>query len=590
MQKLLQINTNHNVDILITFSKILLILFIAIYLIGNFNPYFEGSDSYSYAITAKDFSQGKFFYTNELFVTGEEEFFPHDMLRTKDGKHAIYAGYSGFFGLTTISYILAGNYGLFYLGPILGIILLIVSERISTNLFGKYVGLLTLLFLSTNHLFFRSALNLQTESIFSICFLLACYFLIKFFRTNNYYYIIGSSSFFVVATLMKESGIIYFPIELMLLIGFFMIIGIKSKMFSAKIKSNSVILGQFSSLTKGKLTRIFLLAFIPWLIFFAFYFSYYAYFFDDPFTNRVVLRQGAENTDVKLTSLFSLSAKNFENVKQYSKYILPYQFPRIVDTSPNLFLNFNNSIGENWVGLLALSSLSFFLFLSIWKKNNRLSIIIFTAMIFATVWFFSSVTTEQRALRGVPGRYMFPAFILYYMILGFMIVKFLKYSSFKKPINFKIFAGIKIIFVIILIIFFLSAFYFSPPIQAIYDNDFHIQNPIEFNERYPLDKEGLSSNDILISSNLEAMDYGFIQFKAYIQDENISPKSLNLLKKTLKDGYDVYIMKNPFNSKDKMIYKNLANHSEFIIKDHSKSFCKVELSKSNEKTISNDFC
>ena len=60
----------YHTDFLITLTKIFLISFVAVYLFGNFNPYFEGADSYSYAMTAKDFSQGKFFYTNELLFTG----------------------------------------------------------------------------------------------------------------------------------------------------------------------------------------------------------------------------------------------------------------------------------------------------------------------------------------------------------------------------------------------------------------------------------------------------------------------------------------------------------------------------------------
>jgi hypothetical protein len=577
LNKITQNKTNFYLNIIVSTSKISLILFLAIYLIGNFNPYFEGNDSYSYALTAKYFSQGFFSYTNPLFVTGEEEFFPHDMLRINEGKDAVYAGPIGFFGLTSIAYILAGNYGFFYLGPILGIILLVVSERISTNLFGKYVGFLTLLFLSTNHLLFRSALNLQTENIFTICFLVACYFLIKFFRTNNNYYVLGVSTFFVVATLIRSNGIIYFPIELTLLLGFFIILQFKSKIPLSKINLNFIIFQKYQLINSRKLAKIFVLALIPWILFFVFYFSYHAYFFDDPLTNRVVLRQGVENTDVKLNSLLIINEKNYENVKQYSKYILPYQFPRIVDTSPTLFSNVNHSLGENWLGLFAFSSLSFFLFFSIWQKNNRLSMIIFSAMIFLTIWGFSSITTESRALKGVPGRYMFPAFSLYYMILGIMIVNFIKYSNFKKQIYFKIFTGFKIIFILILTIFFLSAFNFSPPIQAIYDNEFHIQNPIIFDERYPLDKEGLSSNDVLISVGFEAMDYGFIPFKSHIQNDTMSQKSLFLLKTTLTDGYDVYTMKKPYQSKDKIIYSSIANHSDFTIIDHSNSFCKVVL-------------
>jgi hypothetical protein len=220
---------NNKQDNLIKITKIAILIFVGIFVIGNFNPYYEGADSYSYALTAKQLSQGNLFYSNDFLEHGEPEFIPHDVMITKDGKHTLPAGYAGFFGITTISYLLAGNYGLFYLGPILGIIFLIVCERVSTNLFGKYVGLLTLLFLSTNHLFYRTSLNLQTESIFSIFFVIGCYFLVKFFQTNNNKYILGCSTFLVISTLMRINGIMYFPIELGLLLGFFIISKIKIK-------------------------------------------------------------------------------------------------------------------------------------------------------------------------------------------------------------------------------------------------------------------------------------------------------------------------------------------------------------------------
>ena len=579
--------SSNSFNSIIILIKILIILFVSFFLISNFNPYFEGNDSYSYAVIAKQLSQGNLFYTNDFLSTGELEFIPHDVMITKDGTHALPAGYAGFFGITTASYIVAGNYGLFYLGPILGIIFLIVCERISTNLFGKYVGLLTLLFLSTNHLFFRSSLNLQTESIFSIFFIIGCYFLIRFFQTNNNKYILGCSTFLVISTLMRINGVIYFPIELGLLFSFIIFSKIQHKITQNKFNSLSTISKKFSSLNRNDIFKIIFFVTIPWLIFFIFYFSYFGYFFDDPFTNHVVVSHGYETTDVKSSSLLLLDSSKFDNIKEYSKYLLPYQFPRIIDTT-NIFSQIDDLLGENWLGMLALLLLGFFSFFSLFNKSHRLTIITFSMMIVGTIWFFSAVTNEERALRGdLPGRYMFPAFSLYYMMLGFLIVKFLKTSNLKKIMNVKILTGLKITSIFILVLFFSSAFYFSPPIQSIFENDFDLKDPTKFNDKYPLEKEGLSSNSILISANIDAMDYGFIQFKAYLDGDNISENSIILLKKTIDDGNDVYLMKSPFDKKDKIIYKNLANLDEFVITDHSESFCKLELSKFSKKMINN---
>ncbi len=365
--------------------KILIILFVGIFLIGNFNPYFEGVDSYSYALTAKQFSQGHLFYTNSLIPLGFEELLPPDMLLTNDGINLLWAGYAGFFGLTTLSYIVAGNYGLFYLGPIAGILFLITAERFSSHFFGKYVGLLTLLFLSTNHLLYRSALNLQTESIFTIFFLLGCFFLIKFFQRKVITYLLISSSFFVFTTLLRTNGIIYFPIELFLITIFVILCWKKPKIFM-----NIKLFKNFNCthfLTKKNIFKIFLFILIPWIIFFTFYFSYYGNFFGDPFTNNVIIEKG-ESTEVKTSSLISFEAKNFENLKQYSKYFLPYQFPRIIDTSSS-FSEINQILGNNWLGILSLLLLFSFLSLSLLKKNHRMTFIIFTLIILGTIWFFS---------------------------------------------------------------------------------------------------------------------------------------------------------------------------------------------------------
>ena len=176
----------NSLDWIILLTKISIIIFISFYLITNFNPYYEGNDAYSYAITAKLLANGTLFYSNSLSEsTGSVEFIPQDHFYIKNENIALPAGYVGFFGLTTFVYLIAGNHGLFLLGPISGIIFLIISERIASHFFGKYVGLLTLLFLSTNHYIFRTSLNLQTEAIFSIFFILGCYFLISYFKNNK---------------------------------------------------------------------------------------------------------------------------------------------------------------------------------------------------------------------------------------------------------------------------------------------------------------------------------------------------------------------------------------------------------------------
>ena len=49
------------------------------------------------------------------------------------------------------------------------------------------------------------------------------------------------------------------------------------------------------------------------------------------------------------------------------------------------------------------------------------------------------------------------------------------------------------------------------------------------------------------------------------------------------DNYDVFLLKHPTDGLDKKSYNLLAQNSDFIIKDYSESFCKVELITKDQK-------
>lgn len=182
----LETERNSKFDKILIIVKIILVVYVSIFLIGNFNPFYETIDGYSLAGIAIQLSKGDFTISNELLQeTGREEFVPGDWSLTSDGREAFPLGDLGFHGITTFFYIVAGNYGFFYLGPVLGITFLILAERFSTKFFGKYVGFLTLLLLCTNHLIYRSFTNLQTEGTFLIFFILGCYFLLNFYQNRK---------------------------------------------------------------------------------------------------------------------------------------------------------------------------------------------------------------------------------------------------------------------------------------------------------------------------------------------------------------------------------------------------------------------
>ena len=145
----------------------------------------------------------------------------------------------------------------------------------------------------------------------------------------------------------------------------------------------------------------------------------------------------------------------------------------------------------------------------------------------------------------------------------------------KERIPSKFSISLRLVLFAILVIFFSFAFYFSPPVQAIFDETFQINNPQMYNEIYPIDMEGLSSNDVLISIHTyDVLDYGLIPFNARMIDSKISDNSFELLQKIDKQGYDVYIFKNTVLKND-ILYESIQNKKNISFIDFSPSFCKV---------------
>ena len=153
----------------------------------NFIPFFEGSNSYHYGIASILLVEEGITKSNPFL---EKDGFLVDNWLLTDQKEMIPMSGQGLITLGGIFYLIGGYFGLYYLSPIFFIILLITSERIATNLFGKYVGLIALILLSTSNLLFRNSIQLQTESIFCLMFILGAYFLIKFGKTNKSYLIL----------------------------------------------------------------------------------------------------------------------------------------------------------------------------------------------------------------------------------------------------------------------------------------------------------------------------------------------------------------------------------------------------------------
>jgi len=208
-------------DWLLNIGKITIIVFFGIVILSNFIPFFENvSNSYLYGTQTIRLLDGSWTVSNELLEeTGSWDFVPGGWKKTIHNT-AIPKHSPGLPAIGTIFYLVGGLYGLFYLGPIFAIALLVVSERIATNLFGKYVGFLTLLFLATNGYIFSTGKFLLSDNLFALLTIVGFFCLIKFIFDKNNKYLLVASFIFVISTFVKANGIVYFPIELLIVLLF----------------------------------------------------------------------------------------------------------------------------------------------------------------------------------------------------------------------------------------------------------------------------------------------------------------------------------------------------------------------------------
>jgi len=196
---------------ILSIIKIVIIVFASIFLIMHFVPYYFGADDKLYALTAIDLANGSFGLTNELMQKYDgAPFVPSQWVYTIHNT-AIPLSNVGIIGIATISFLFGGYYGLFFVGPIFTILLFIFSERITTNLFGAFAGLVTLVLLTTDILIFQLGEHLLTNNIFALFSVLGCFYLIKFIRERKEIHILFCSIFLVVSIFVRLDGIIFFP-------------------------------------------------------------------------------------------------------------------------------------------------------------------------------------------------------------------------------------------------------------------------------------------------------------------------------------------------------------------------------------------
>jgi hypothetical protein len=578
---------NNKINFILLITKIVIIIFSAYAITANILPFYEGSNSFFYSTNAVLFGNGQFSITNELLQeTGRSEFVPENWLLTLHGTAVPMSG-TGLMAIGSIFYLIGGYYGLLYLSPIFYIILIIVSERISTSLFGKYVGLITLLVVASSNLLFRNSIILQTESIFALITILGVFYLIKFLKTKNNNYLILSNIIFTLSVWIRLNGLIAFPLEIFIVMIYFIYTCIIKNKKWKNGKTDKLKKYHRHKINRKTILKISLILIIPWSCFFISYVIYYDYNFGSPLKNYGEINEATHNNyDTSLSSIMKFEYKDYENIKQYSKYVLPYQITAAYNNTDE---NFENILGKNWIGLISIGSLLLITAISFYTKDKRKEIFVLMMFIVGAIWFFSSITSENRSEGGVPGRYMLSSFILGSMIFGYFIQKIIRIKRNEKSILKNLIKFLKIILILILGIFFIFAFYFSNPIQIIMEEGWEFKNPEEMVDRYPLNSEQLSNDSIIITNAaVRAIEYGFTSFSLKF-DKEISPDSIDLLKNRINDEYEFYTFKIPFNNNEIILIKNLVEEHNIILKDYSETFCKVYL-KNNIILESDDNC
>jgi len=198
--------------------KIVIIGFFSIYVLGSAYPYYLGADSLVYGESVFLLSRGSFEYTNELMQRFEGgPFSPSQWVPTVHGT-AIPKANFGIIAFGFISFLIGGEYALYYVGPIATILLFIFTERITTKFFGGFAGLVALILVATDYKILDNGVQFLTDNIFALFVIFGCYYLVKFFHEKKEKYILLCSIFFSLSTLMRINGIIFFPVEILLII------------------------------------------------------------------------------------------------------------------------------------------------------------------------------------------------------------------------------------------------------------------------------------------------------------------------------------------------------------------------------------
>lgn len=593
-----KLEENSGVSLLVIAAKITIIAVFGLFLFGFFFPFFDyPNDARGYGVESIRLSNEEYEYTNEfLKSTGKWEFVPGSQIKTvhntsiSDSMPGI-----GFFG--SIAYLIGGYKGLFYIGPIFMISILVISERLATHYFGKYVGLLTLIFLVTNEFIFWTGRGFLSENFFTFFFLFGCFYLIKFFKDKTYTSILISSVFFTIPSFFRLNGIMLVPTELLIVTVYFLIQAVRKYKQQDGIIASSFRDYFLKKIFRKKTFLIFGLIILPFIAFGLFYSGFNYYFFGSPLTT--VYNIDLPGRDSEKTKFENFLKIDFKRVEKYFNHFLPYPINRIdglvsdyqivrqqVDDSfGNKMLAIITNDGKNvsgfHLGLITLLILAISSYLAI-REGKKVEPLVFVGFILAFVLFYSTLLLSYN--RQGSGRDMLPAYPLFYMLLSYLIVRILQYKIGNRKVNKRVVLnGGKVILLTALIIFIPVSFFYADYSQIIKRDGFSIKNPDEWEKRFPVDLDNISKDSIILTHYQahSVIVYGAIPFAPVGLGSEIDSPLYQGMLQTMRDlissGHSMYVFKEPVLKEERDFQVELDTKTEFILKDYSDVFCKIEI-------------
>jgi len=610
-----RLNNSRRLLLILDLLKIIFIIFIAFsFLVGIF-PYYNGYDSADYGIGAKLLANGSWGFSNELLKeTGLWEFVPWTWSKSVQNE-LVPLGNIGMFGLSTLAYLLGGHYGLFYIGPVFSILLIIAVDRISINLFGRFVAFVAVILVGTHWVIFNYGVQLYSDNIFTFFTIIGIFFLVKFFRNKKETLILLSTSFFVAAAFIRTSGIISFPIEIFLVMGFLFLPKILKSRINIQSKTALSSFYTYYKKNQKKIFRIIFFMSVPWMFFFLFNAAYNSYYFGDPLLNQNDVRPFSDLEWNLKSVLNNLSLDFFQWTEYQAIFLLPWKLITLLGIESIYEIDPYN---HTWIGIISLLILFSGFLISFLTKDNRVEIVIFSLFIMGTVMFYSLAhisripNLEEYTPRSFVVtdplssiRYMVPAFPLFYMLFGFIMFKIWRINTEKiSKLHFKTFIKILKFGFLVLVISFLviciTSFYDSFVFQKIKSGNFF--NPQqELEKHYPIDLEGLPEKSVIVGfRHYRTVEYDAIHFFPYwgfnptrinLEPDLIPQEPIQTLKQLLKgdedekitgsksilnEGYSVFVLKQQVFF-DTIYYNYLKSQHGIILKDYSPSFCKMEL-------------